>query len=189
LVEQPVAFTPIGIESGDRSEPVESAGDREAAAYAAGYNAGLSEGRIHAVGELEPLRALLRALIGSLERDQLAARRGAAENIQALALAVARWMFQRAVEQDVNVTESLIRRAVNLLPAGTPIEIRANPIDLAALGDHLDLREPDGRGFVVHWVSEPTMERGSFTVATPERLVDCRADVALRSLYERLVGS
>jgi len=77
---------------------------------------------------------------------------------------------------------------VSLLPAGTPIEVRANPVDLTALGNHLDLREPDGRPLAIHWVADPAIERGSFTLASPERLVDGRTDVALRALYDRLVG-
>jgi flagellar biosynthesis/type III secretory pathway protein FliH len=160
-----------------------------AVAYSAGFEAGVAEGRAHAVTELAPVQTTFRSLIGSLERDQLAARQGAAENIYALALTVARWLFQREVEHDVGVVEALIRRAVSLLPAGTPIEVRGNPVDLRALGDHLEIREADGRPLAVHWIADPAIERGSFTLASPERLVDGRADVALRALYDRLVGS
>jgi hypothetical protein len=38
----------------------------------------------------------------------------------------------------------------------------------------------------VHWIADPSLDRGSFRLSSPERLVDGRADVALRSLYERL---
>ena len=177
------------VDLGDRTLPVIAAElDPVAAAYSAGFEAGVAEGRVHAVAELAPVQTTFRGLIGSLERDQLAARQGAAENIYALALTVARWLFQREVEHDVAVIESLIRRAVSLLPAGVPIEVRANPTDLTALGSHLDLREPDGRPLSIHWIADPAIERGSFTLASLERLVDGRTDVALRALYDRLVG-
>jgi flagellar biosynthesis/type III secretory pathway protein FliH len=162
--------------------------DPLAEAQAEGYAAGFAEGRARATAELEPIRHLLANLIGSLERDQLSARQGAEQNVYALALAAARWLFQREVDHDTGVVEALIRRAVSLLPAGAPIEIRANPQDLAALGNHLELREPDGRALAVHWIADPAIERGSFTLASPERLIDGRADLALRTLYERLAA-
>jgi flagellar assembly protein FliH len=157
-------------------------------AYAEGFAAGQAEGIARAAERLEPIRAALGNLLAAMERELVTARLGSEANVVALALVVAKWLFQRAVEADPTITEGLVRRAVALLPAGVPMEIRAHPDDLEALGPHLDLREPDGRPLVVHWVGDPTLERGSFQVTSPERLVDGRADVALRSLYERLAG-
>ena len=59
---------------------------------------------------------------------------------------------------------------------------------LGAASVELELTEPDGRALIVHWVGDPTLDRGSFRVIGRERLVDGRVDVALRALYERLVG-
>jgi flagellar biosynthesis/type III secretory pathway protein FliH len=115
-------------------------------------------------------------------------RHRAEANLYALGLTVARWLLQREVTQDPAAVEPLIRRAVALLPAGAPVEIHANAADVEVLSNKVSLAEPDGRPIPAHWVSDPTLDRGSFRLVSPERIIDGRADVALRSLYERLTG-
>ncbi len=157
-------------------------------AYAQGFSDGYAEGVARASERLAPVRAALGELLGEMERALVAVRQASEANVVALAMVVARWLFQRDVEIDTATVEGLVRRAVGLLPPGAAIEVSAHPADLEALGGHLELREPDGRLLAVHWVGDSTLERGSFQVISPERLIDGRADVALRSLYERLVG-
>jgi len=160
--------------------------DPVSAAYARGVEAGFVEGRARAEQELGPLRDGLATLAQQLEGEVLTVRRIAGQNLTALALVVARWLFQREVALDPTVVEALVRRAVALLPAGVPIEIQVSPGDLESLGSQFELSEPDGRSIAVHWVPDPALDRGSFRLSSPERLVDGRADLALRSLYERL---
>jgi len=58
--------------------------------------------------------------------------------------------------------------------------------DLEALHDLFanGLEPPGGR--TVRWEADPALERGDIVVEGPQRLVDGRADVALRGIYERL---
>jgi flagellar biosynthesis/type III secretory pathway protein FliH len=158
-------------------------------AYRRGYQAGLEEGFARADGSLEPARRALAALVAAIEREQATIRSAAEENIAALSLAVARWLFQREVTIDAATLRALIRRGLALLPPGAPIEVRAHPADLELLGGQLDLNEPDGRPIALHWSTDPMLDRGSFTLASPERLVDGRTDIALRNLYAQIVGA
>lgn len=165
-----------------------AAPDPVAEARAAGYREGLAAGRVQARAELAPAETALAQLIGEIEREMVTVRARAEANLYAVGLAVARWLMLREVTADPTVVESLIRRAVALLPAGTPVEIHAPAGQVELLTNALSLTEPDGRPLPVHWVADPELEAGSFRLVSPERLIDGRADVALRGLYERLAG-
>ncbi|MGE0552349.1 MAG: FliH/SctL family protein [Gemmatimonadales bacterium] len=158
------------------------------AAFTRGFEEGLLEGERRAGAALAPLVDGVARLARIIEREQLTYRRDAEQNVAAVGLAVARWLFQREVAQDPMVVQELVRRAVHLLPTTTVIEIRGHPADLQAMTAHLEITEADGRPLPVHWIADAELERGDFTIATPERLIDGRADVALRSLYDRLAS-
>ncbi|MGE0441763.1 MAG: FliH/SctL family protein [Gemmatimonadales bacterium] len=162
-------------------DPVEAV--REAA-FAEGFEAGRNQAR----AELQPAHDALARIVGEVEREILSVRRRAENNLHALGLAVARWLLLREVDADPLTVEPLIRRAIALLPAGTPVEIHAHPAEVELLTNALALTEPDGRTVPVHWVADTELERGSFTITSPERIIDGRTDVALRTLYERLVS-
>lgn len=162
--------------------------DPAAQAYERGLAEGFQLGQEQAAAGLQPVHELMARVSRELEREQLVARRNAEQNVTALAVAVARWLFQREVALDPGIVQQLVRRAVHLLPTTSMIEIRAHPDDLEAMSAHLQITEADGRPLPVHWIADGILERGDFMIATPERLVDGRADVALRSLYERLAS-
>ncbi len=168
--------------------PEEVAVDPVAEARSEGFDEGFAAGLAHARAELAPGRETLNRLLTELGREINAATQRAEHNGVAIALAAARWLMQREVTADPSVVEPLIRRAVTLLPAGSPVEIHANPTDIEQLGTTLQFHEPDGRALPVHWVADPALERGSFHLISPERIIDGRADTALRALYERIIG-
>jgi flagellar biosynthesis/type III secretory pathway protein FliH len=107
-------------------------------------------------------------------------------NLQALALAVARKLVLREIEADPAILTDLIRRALALVEPEAPLTVRLHPEDLELL------REPvaalvSGEGIVdLRWVADRDLERGSFLLEGPQRVVDGRIDEALRSFYERL---
>ena len=162
-------------------DPVEQAHDD---GYRAGYQAGIEQART----ELAPVEEAFRRLVDQLQYEMALVRPRAEANLYALGLAIARWLLQRQLAEDPTAVEPLIRRAVHLLPAGSPVEIHASPADVAALSSHLGLAEADGRPLPVHWVVDPDLGAGSFRLVSPERIVDGRVDVALRALYERLAS-
>lgn len=169
---------------GEEPEVVDPVADAREAGFDDGFQAGVTQAR----AELQPAREALGRLVSEIERELGSVRHRAESNLAALGLSVARWLLEREVSADPTVLEPLIRRAVALLPAGSPVEIHGNPADVEVLSNTLALSEPDGRAIPVHWVTDPVLDRGSFRLVSPERLVDGRADVALRTLYERLAG-
>jgi hypothetical protein len=66
------------------------------------------------------------------------------------------------------------------------VEVRLNPDDLAALGDRLNHMGAGGRSIHTQWMADSALDRGSFLLETPLRVVDGRTDDVLRALYDRL---
>ncbi len=172
---------PTGGQNDAVPDPIEQA-------YQEGYANGHQAGVLQARAELAPADEALRRLVDQLQREMALVRPRAEANLYALGLTVARWLMQREIAENPAAVEPLIRRAVQLLPAGTAVEIHAGAADVEALSTHLRLAEADGRPLPVHWVADPALEPGSFRLVSPERIVDGRVDVALRALYERLAS-
>jgi flagellar biosynthesis/type III secretory pathway protein FliH len=107
-------------------------------------------------------------------------------DLHGLAVAVARQIVQHELMIDPLRVGELLRRALELLPLDTTIEVRLNPDDLATLGTATDRLVPAGRAVRLQWLADPGLEPGNFVIESPQRIVDGRSDVALRDLYERL---
>lgn len=190
VVAEPAGQGPWGLpDLGDLGPGApEMAPDPVEVARQEGYDDGFAAGLAQARRELDPARDALGKVVGEVRREISAARQRAESNLYALGLAVARWLMLREVTADPAAVEPLIRKAVALLPAGSTIGIHANPADVEALSHGVDFAEPDGRPIAVHWVADASLDRGSFRLVSPERIIDGRVDVALRALYERLAG-
>lgn len=107
-------------------------------------------------------------------------------DLHGLAVAIARQVVQHELMMDPLRVGELVRRALELLPGDTTIEVRLNPEDLAMLGESVSSLLPAGRQVRMAWRPDPGLERGNFTAESPQRIVDGRTDVALKDLYERL---
>lgn len=107
-------------------------------------------------------------------------------DLHGLAVAVARHVVQHELTIDPQRVTALVRRALDLLPTDVAIEVRLHPEDLETLAESLDALLPPGRQVQLRWTADPALEPGNFAIETPQRIVDGRADVALRDLYERL---
>ncbi len=158
----------------------------EELAYERGHAAGMSDGYARAEQYAAPAREALVALVTALEAAQQSFARDWERNLHALAIAIAERLFEREIAVDPSLLRDLIRRASDLLPSEVSFDIRLNPDDLHALGEHLELYADDGRALPVHWIADHALDRGSFILDSPQRIIDGRADVALRNLYERL---
>lgn len=165
-------------------EPLDPVAEAREQGFADGFHAGVAQAR----AELEPAQQALARVLNEIDRELAGARQRVENNLAALGLSVGRWLFEREVTADPSVLEPLVRRAVALLPAGSSVEIHGHPADVDVISTSLSLTEPDGRAVPVHWVADATLSRGSFRLVSPERLIDGRADVALRTLYERLAS-
>jgi len=107
-------------------------------------------------------------------------------DLQALAIAVARHIVQRELTLDPTHVADLVRRALELLPLDSTLDVRVHPEDLRTLGAAVAGVTPEGRHVRLQWLPDPAVERGGFLIETPQRIVDGRTDVALRALYDRL---
>jgi flagellar assembly protein FliH len=157
-----------------------------AQAYDRGIQDGFAQGVARAEEQLRPAHETLAALLRALERERLVFTQTLERNLHALAITIAHHLFQQEAEIDTSHLHELIRRAIALVPTESRFELRCHPADAEVLSTGPSLVEADGRRLRVHWIADPTLERGSFVLESPERLVDGRADVALRTLYERL---
>jgi flagellar biosynthesis/type III secretory pathway protein FliH len=84
------------------------------------------------------------------------------------------------------VLQSLVNRALEMIPAASASEVRMHPEDLEALVPGIEKLALEGRVPAVQWVGDPSLSRGSFMVDSPVRVIDGRVDSALRQLYERI---
>ena len=156
----------------------------------AAYERGFSEGRDQGIAEgYEKMLPTLESLGGltlALEQTHTDFRVDLERGLHALAIAVARTLIQREVTADPTIVSDLIERALDLVPHDLTLEVRLNPEDLEVLQGRLDQLEVAGRPLHVQWIGDTSLERGSFLLETPLRVVDGRTDEALRALYERL---
>lgn len=153
------------------------------------YAQGLVEGRRQgAEEERQRLEAPLAALEGFVQTFDAA--RGELlhdqeRNLYGLAVALARHLTHRAIATDPSIVRELVEEALKLLPRATTTEVRMNPDDLALIKHRLPASQP-GDSLQIHWVEDKVLERGSFLMEAPNRIIDGRTDVALRRLYEQL---
>jgi flagellar biosynthesis/type III secretory pathway protein FliH len=106
--------------------------------------------------------------------------------VNALAVAVAQKIVQREVATDASIVQALVTRGLELIPANTSIEVRMNAQDLEAIRAEIEETARRDRGEPVQWLADPALERGSFVIESPQRVVNGNLDSALRALYERL---
>jgi flagellar assembly protein FliH len=168
-------------------EPKVVIGDDELnQAYERGFSEGREQGTAEGYEKMLPALETLRGLTEALEQTHADFRHDLERGLHALAIAVARQLIQREVTTDPSIVSDLIERALDLVPHDLMLEVRLNPTDLDVLQNRLDRLEVGGRPLNVQWIEDSSLERGSFLLETPLRVVDGRTDDALRALYERL---
>ncbi len=155
------------------------------ASYEAGYADGLRDGVNQAGEELKPSALALAAVVRALDARRAEILGDRQRDLQALALAVARRLVQHEVEGDPALLAGWIQRAIELLPHDLQVDVRLHPADLDALAGLRATVLPPDTGVALHWIADDAVGRAGFVVASPQRLVDGRLDVALRALYER----
>lgn len=106
-------------------------------------------------------------------------------DLQGMAVAMARKILQHELTTAPERVGELVTRAIELMPLDHTLDVRLNPDDLATLGSTLEALTPPGRKVLLQWIGDARIECGGFIVESPQRIIDGRADVALRALYER----
>jgi flagellar biosynthesis/type III secretory pathway protein FliH len=155
-------------------------------AFQRGFADGVRDGASRAESRIAPALATLQAVAERVESDRERHARDRARDVQALALAVARKLTMRAAADDPGVVTELVQRALELMPADQPIEVRLSLADLEAMSGSIERLSANGGPGLLRWIADPELGRGSFVLECPTRLVDGRLDVALRGLFEAL---
>lgn len=181
----PSAWAPPDL-AGLGMAAVAAATTPEDEAFALGLADGLRQGEARASERLRPVLDTLHRLTAQIEASRARFEHDRASNLSGLALAVAHHVMQREMAADPSILSGLVSKALELMPANTPVEVRLHPADLAALAPELDAIAATGRPVALSWSSDATLPRGGFVLEGPQRIVDGRADSALRTLFERL---
>ncbi len=176
---------PAGFDGGPGFGPV-SAGNEQQNAYERGYEDGNAAGRAAAAQELTAVVARLREAVEQLAQEKQEIMAGLERNVQIIALAVARQLFQREVEIDPTITTQLVRQALELVPMTDKVTVRMNPADIAYVSEHVHDDVEDDKHARIEWVADSTLDRGSCVVDSPERCVDGTIDVLIRDLAHRM---
>lgn len=155
-------------------------------AYEQGFTEGVGEGFARKGDEVRcALEALLNS-VSELQREREEQSRLISHYVHALSVAVAQKIVQREVTADPTIVKDLVGRSLELIPVNEPIEVHMCPADLAALRPQLDELAKGENLPAIQWVPDSNLERASFVIESPQRVISGKVDLALRTLYERL---
>jgi flagellar biosynthesis/type III secretory pathway protein FliH len=153
-------------------------------AWQEGYAEGARRGLQEAEALLGPAGEALRGVVERLRGAETSFAHDRVRHLETLAVAVARQLVQRELTADPALVRERVEKALELVPRDAALQIRMHPLDLDAVQSAVG--EADGGEVALEWIPDPGLDRGSFVLETPQRVVDGRADVALRALFERL---
>lgn len=156
--------------------------------YQRGFDEGIKQAAVEGEARIKDAVSAVGKVVEYLSAAQNDFAMIRTQNLHGLALAVAHKLILREIAADPSIVKELVERAIVLLPHDTKLEIRLNPEDLETMREHLDHMTPGAGGVSIQWLADPVLERGSFLVESPQRLVDGRTDTALRNLFEQLAN-
>jgi flagellar assembly protein FliH len=161
----------------------------QAAGYASGYEEGRHAGEIAEGARLRNTVRAAEAALADLRAGEERWTGTIEENVIALAVAVARQIVGRELDNDAVAYAELVRRALAEFPIDQPIRIRLHPADLAAISttpgpDGEPLRIAGGREAT--WLADANIAPGGCMVEGRDRIIDGRIDAALERVYRRL---
>ncbi len=163
--------------------------NREEAAYRRGVIAG-KEALQETVGrELALAKSAALSAVDEVRKHGEAWTARLQDNLVALAVAIARQIVEREIEQDPEIFLDLARKAIAAFPLTEPVKLRLHPDDLALLiTDEANVDESmiSVGDRMVPWISDEETVRGGCLVEGPVKIVDGRLDKALQRVYRKL---
>jgi flagellar biosynthesis/type III secretory pathway protein FliH len=160
-----------------------------AEARAQGYEEGRRAGEEAEGARLRTAVAVAEEALDAVREGEMRWTGAIEENICALAVAVARQVIGRELQESGEIVVELVRRALAEFPVDQPVRIRVNPQDVASLEAHGSGATPllgGTRGQDSRWVADARIAPGGCVVEGRERIVDGRVDTALERIYRRL---
>lgn len=159
------------------------------AVRAEGYHAGRADGAQAESARLHTAIAAAESALAQVRESEARWQANVAENVAALAVAVARHVVGRELRTDTATVADLVRRALAEFPIDQPMRIRVHPHDLSLLsaptatdGEPV----PIAPNRDVRWMADSRITPGGCVVEGRERIIDGRVDTALERIYRRL---
>lgn len=162
------------------------------AAHEAGFDAGFRQG---SAAETERLRTAVSAAetaLDTMRNNEVAWQAAVADNVSALAVAVARHIIGHELQTDPTTVADLVKRALAEFPIDQPMRVRVHPQDLSLLS----LPTPDGGDPIaiapnrdVRWLADARIQPGGCMVEGRDLIIDGRVDTALERVYRRLTSN
>ena len=159
------------------------------AAHSAGFDAGFAQGEAAAMTRLRTAIATAEGAIDTMRANETEWQLAVAENVSALAVAVAHHIVGRAIETDPAIVAELVKRALAEFPIDQPVRVRVNPQDLSLLslpdisgGDPIAIAPNRD----VRWLADARITPGGCMVEGRDRIIDGRVDTALERVYRQL---
>ncbi len=188
---------------GEAASPRTNRSAAHAEGYATGWAQGMREARAATAGARQRAEDELDRMLRDRDeraRQALSALRASAEQVRATTVQRAEEILDSMVTAAVELAEAMasaavgadlvgaarqsMRRALDALPAATPVTVRLNPADhaeLAAAGT-AELAP----GMAVTLVADPAVERGGAIAATDVTTVDATLSAAVRRVRAEL---
>lgn len=159
------------------------------AAHSAGFDAGFAQGEAAAMSRLRTAIATAEGAIDTMRANESEWQLAVAENVSALAVAVAHHIVSRAIETDPAIVAELVKRALAEFPIDQPVRVRVNPQDLSVLslpdisgGDPIAIAPNRD----VRWLADARITAGGCMIEGKDRIIDGRVDTALERVYRQL---
>lgn len=160
-------------------------------AYARGFEEGRLTGEMAEGARLRTAVQATEEALRAFHEGELRWHGAIEENLCALAVAIARHVVGREVQQEPALIQDLVRRSLTEFPIDQQLTVRVNPQDLATITGR---SVAGGEGPVsanrdLRWVADPRIAPGGCVIEGRDRIVDGRVDTALERIWRRLTYS
>lgn len=151
----------------------------------AGWEQGLSEGRLAARGELRLQTERMQQLIEQLAAPLSQSNDDVKEELVLLAMAIAKQVLHRELALQPAEIHDLVSQAIKALPVGARhVRIHLHPEDAHLLAANLELNE----GTTWKVVEDASIARGGCIVDSGASRIDARVETRLQDMLTRMQG-
>ena len=163
----------------------EASSDARDEARRAGWEQGLSEGRMAARGELRLQAERLQQLIEQLAAPLSQSNDEVKEELVLLAMVIAKQVLHRELTLQPADIHEMVSQAIKALPAGTRhVRIHLHPEDAHLLSSNLEMNE----GSTWKMIEDASIARGGCMVDSGASRIDARVETRLQDMLTRIQG-
>jgi flagellar assembly protein FliH len=181
VVEGRDAFNSVQPMTADKLEAIHKQAYQEG--FAQGHKEGLEAGQKEIATQMQRLKQILNALAEPLQ----AADDQVEQELIALAMAVAKQIIRREIEQNPEQVTALVREAMAELPSSARnVRIYLHPDDAVLVREALNTEEDETAPWKI--VEDMVLTRGGCRVESDTSRVDASLDKRLNAILSELLG-